>query len=381
MTDCLQSRLCEWSRTFDHWLKHHALPLWWESGADHQRGGFHEAIRHDGTVVTEPRRARVQARQSYVYAIAGTMGWDGPWQEGAAHGLAYLDAHFRKENGLYAIEANAEGHITNPAEMLYEQAFVLMASAHAARVLPARSVAYGERARALLAALQPRRLPAGGFLEHGARPYLSNPHMHLFEAMLAWFETDGDTCWLDVAREIAALSLTRFIDTDALCLREYFSADWTPAPGNDGHSVEPGHQFEWAWLLERWARIAKEARAHTLARRLFEVGLKGIDPARNVAIDEMDDGFAPRRATARLWVQTERLKAALILSEDEQGVAAAASLWRYLDTPIPGLWHDRLRVDGGFIDEPAPASSLYHITCAIQCLQEAVGNPASPTGR
>jgi mannose-6-phosphate isomerase len=44
-------------------------------------------------------------------------------------------------------------------------------------------------------------------------------------------------------------------------------------------------------------------------------------------------------------------------------------LWLYLDTPVPGLWWDRLRPDGGFVDEPAPASSFYHIACAIAELE------------
>ena len=45
--------------------------------------------------------------------------------------------------------------------------------------------------------------------------------------------------------------------------------------------------------------------------------------------------------------------------------AAQRALWRYL-TP-DGLWRDKLLEDGRFIDEPAPASSLYHILVA--CLQ------------
>jgi len=38
-------------------------------------------------------------------------------------------------------------------------------------------------------------------------------------------------------------------------------------------------------------------------------------------------------------------------------------LWLYL-TP-EGLWHDKHMPSGGFLDEPAPASSLYHIVAAF----------------
>jgi mannose-6-phosphate isomerase len=36
-----------------------------------------------------------------------------------------------------------------------------------------------------------------------------------------------------------------------------------------------------------------------------------------------------------------------------------------LETPIRGLWYDKWTKDGGMIDEPAPASTFYHIVCAI----------------
>ena len=39
-------------------------------------------------------------------------------------------------------------------------------------------------------------------------------------------------------------------------------------------------------------------------------------------------------------------------------VLAATSLKRYLATPIPGLWYDRIDVNGEVVDEPAPASTF-----------------------
>ncbi len=37
----------------------------------------------------------------------------------------------------------------------------------------------------------------------------------------------------------------------------------------------------------------------------------------------------------------------------------------FLDTPTRGLWRDWMGPDGALVDEPAPASSLYHIAGAI----------------
>jgi mannose-6-phosphate isomerase len=44
-------------------------------------------------------------------------------------------------------------------------------------------------------------------------------------------------------------------------------------------------------------------------------------------------------------------------------------LWRYLETPTPGLWRDKLEEDGRFVEEPAPASSFYHLMAAIRQLE------------
>jgi mannose-6-phosphate isomerase len=53
------------------------------------------------------------------------------------------------------------------------------------------------------------------------------------------------------------------------------------------------------------------------------------------------------------------------VSEVEEVVAAYRGLKLYLDTPVPGLWWDRLNADGTFVEEAAPASSFYHIVCAL----------------
>ena len=45
--------------------------------------------------------------------------------------------------------------------------------------------------------------------------------------------------------------------------------------------------------------------------------------------------------------------------------SAADALQPYLATPIPGLWYDRIDVNGNIVDEPAPASSFYHLVVAV----------------
>ncbi|HEX4157141.1 MAG TPA: AGE family epimerase/isomerase [Rhizomicrobium sp.] len=371
--------LTDWGTRYDHWLATSALPLWWSLGADHPRGGFHELLDCDGRAVPAPRRARVQARQVFVYATAAALGWQGPGREAALHGMNWFRRHYLRSDGFFRSEVEPDGRVTDETPRLYDQSFALlaMASLHA---LPGAPGGFREEAEALLTALdRTMRHEAGGFRESDASAFQSNPHMHLLEAALAWAEAGGGVKWEALADEIVALCLSRFIDPDEGFLREHFTAHWEPAVGERGRLVEPGHQFEWAWLLARWARRRSEPAGELAARRLFAAGARGIDPVRGVAIDALNEDLTIRTSRARLWPQTERLKAALLLHEGRSEVddsylahalAAAESLWRYLEMPTRGLWRDKLTPTNRFVDEPSPASSFYHIIGAVAALEQ-----------
>lgn len=356
--------LPEASAAYEAWLKDAALPLWWSVGADHERGGFLEALSVNGEPRPAPRRGRVQGRQVFTYCMAGQLGWTGPWLEAAWHGQDYALAHFRRDDGLFRMLVGIDGEVLDDTAMLYDQAFALLGMASLHRAEPGRLDLVAEAARTRQG-LQAMRHPAGGFRENVVHPFQANAHMHILEAALAWSEA-GQSSWDALADEIVGMAAGIFIDTDGGFLREFFDQDWRPAPGDDGRLVEPGHQFEWAWLLERWGRQRGDGKARVAARRLFEIGRKGVDPARSVAINELWDDFSVRDASARLWPQTEYLKTALILQQEDDALAAANGLWKYLQTPVQGVWFDKMRPDGTFVDEPAPASSFYHLICACQ---------------
>jgi mannose-6-phosphate isomerase len=364
------------------WALEKALPLWWTVGADHVNGGFFEKIALDGTPVEAPRRARVQPRQIYSYAAAGLLGWDGPWKQALEHGLDFYLSKYRRPDGFMRTLVASDGSPLDDKVDLYDQAFGLFGLAMASSVLPERAdlpalaVSLREALRAKL------KHPVAGFEESAPRtlPLLSNPHMHLFEASLAWIETGGDSGWRAMADEIAELALTKFIDPVSGGLREYYDGDWNPSPGVDGRIVEPGHQYEWAWLLLRWATLAGRDDAVAPALRMIRIGDgPGVDPARGVAIFALLDDMSVHDDVARLWAQTERIKAGALAAQvtgDQDWWATVAGgaegLIKYLDTPVAGLWRDKMQADGSFVEEAAPASSFYHIVCAILELDRAV---------
>ena len=351
----------------DSWLRTAALPLWWSLGADHEHGGFHESLTPAGRPTGAPRRARAATRQAYVYARAGHLGWSGPWRTALTHGLDGLGQHYRREDGLYRRLVSARGAPLDDAAMLYDQAFMLLALAAAAQVSP-DAPAMVAQARALRDGLSAFRWPAGGFRETGEQPFQSNCHMHLFEACLSWIEIDlaEPGPWRALAREMAELATTRFIDPKGGFLREFFDGEWAPAAGPEGRRCSPGHQFEWAWLLSRWQGLGGEVEPSVIDG-LYRAGRAGVDQ-QGVAVNEVSDDLQVIDGDARLWPQAEYLRCAAMMWRRRGGDAfardvidAAAALSRYLDVPISGLWRDLRRADGAFVDEASPATSLYHL--------------------
>jgi mannose-6-phosphate isomerase len=201
--------------------------------------------------------------------------------------------------------------------------------------------------------------------------------MHLFEATLAWVEAGGGPRWRAWAVEIADLFINRMVDTVAGRIFEVFDEQWKPTPDLEGRKLEPGHQFEWAWLMERWSRLSGDARAHDIAIALRASGERGVDPATGLTVDDLLDDFSVYAGSSRLWPQTERVKANLILADGDPADAqvsmaavrsAARALEAYLDSPRPGLWRDTPSPSDPGAGAPAPASSFYHIIGAIDAL-------------
>ncbi|MDZ4372353.1 MAG: AGE family epimerase/isomerase, partial [Phenylobacterium sp.] len=349
------------SAALSMWLSTAALPLWGTVGVSEPSGLFVEAMTGAGAPHDPRCRTRVQARQAFVFASAETEGRAGPWGAVARRGLAAFQARMTRPDGLFATSITSEGGPLDPEARLYEHAFVLLA------LSALGDIAAGRR---LLAALQVFRHPAGGFREAGERPFQANAHMHLLEAALAWEAVDDHQPWRDLADEIVALAMARFIAPDTGALSEFFDAEWTPLRG-EAARVEPGHQFEWAWLLADWGRRRRDPRADAVARGLYKAGRCGVDPRRGVAVNLLAPDLSLLDPAARLWPQTEYLKAALSLGEPEHALEAANTIAWFVETPVRGIWRERMFADGAFVDEPSPATSLYHLYQAIRELGRA----------
>lgn len=366
------------------WLFNLALPFWSTRGIDRVKGGFIERFTPQGEPLDMPRRARVVGRQIFSFAVAERLGWEGPARAVLRHGLETLfDQHLKAEGVLIATVA-AGGAPLGPPFDLYDQAFVLFGLAAAHRQGEQRN-ALETQAGALLSRMDRWRHPLGGFEEALPRtlPLKANPHMHLFEAGLAWHENTADARWEGLADEMAELCLAHFRDRTSGAVMEVFDGDWRPLALAAGGAVEPGHQFEWGWLLIRWGMLRNRPEAIAIARHLVELAeTHGVDRTLDLAINELNPDLTVRDPRARLWPQTERIKAHLALAaiarcEEEAALAldraarAVRGLMTFFDHPVPGAWWEHRDHEGCPIVEPSRASSLYHIMCAMEVMTQA----------
>ncbi len=366
--------------TLRAWLFDHALPLWWNTGGDREKGGFFEKINLDGKPYDIDRRTRVAARQVFSYALAQRMGYPGETDAAIDQGLNWLSGPARNpDTGMLYAVLKPDGSAVKPEFDFYDHAFAMLAYASAYRVRPHDKALETSAVAIRDTILRDYKHPVRGFEEANPHtlPLKANPHMHMFEACLAWLEAGGDQKWKDIAAEIADLCVEKFLHPTNGSLREFFDGDWNAMMGEMGRIVEPGHQFEWGWLFMRWAKITGSDTYLKAAVRLLDIAeTAGTDPVRDVTFNELWDDFTPKDANARLWPQTERMKAYVKLAQaaktqaEKEGaiakaIEASAGLQLYLSTEIEGLYRDRMKVSGDFEIEPAPASSLYHIICAI----------------
>lgn len=352
-----------------HFLFEHALPLWWERGFDRDADCFHERLALNGEPVRLNRRIRVQARQTFVYAMAGQLGWPGPWREAVEAGVRVLTTRGLTPDGGVAHLLDDTGATVDRRHDLYDTSFVIFALAHASKVLERPDLSV--QATQLVDWVKTHWAhPAGGYREGElvtAAPRRQNPHMHFLEALLALHEASGAQRHLDDALAITQLFEKKFVSAEWGALLEYFEEDWRPASGREGFVTEPGHQFEWAWLMDRVYNATRHDARATARRIQIHGEVYGVDPVSGFICDEVWAEGDVKTATGRFWPSTERLKANIVYFESTGDAAAAEAavqafdvIMEYCNAPTSGLWRDRRLPDRSFIEEAAPASSFYH---------------------
>ncbi len=200
-------------------------------------------------------------------------------------------------------------------------------------------------------------------------PRRQNPQMHLFEAMIACFDATHDLSFQNRAGDFFALFLANLYDKQTRTLGEYFEEDWSRIPPV---SVEPGHLAEWVWLLKGFERITGCPTGRPRGE-LLASALRYRDAATGCLIDEGDtEGNIRRRHAGGCghranWRRpgSRRQRSGEAGAADEARAALGLLERHYLSHPVAGGWYDRFDREGKSLVATIPASSFYHVLCAV----------------
>lgn len=368
-----------------------------DTGCDRRHGGYAERFDWSGAPLDPGfKRVRVTGRQIYVFSHAAMGGLEGA-REAAEHGAAFLKDRCLRADRQFASRLASDGALLDPAADLYDIAFGLFALAWWHKLSgDAQAVEIAEASMAHLG--KSMRSPSGrGYLarEGDLGPHRQNPHMHLFEAAIFLTAFTGSATARRLADELFDLAATMLFDPATGTLPEVFGADWRAGDGSGQVRVEPGHHYEWVWLLSRYGHLAQRQEAFAIADRLFAFAqAHGHDPATGLVVDAVDPAGRVLEADLRLWPNTEYLKAQVVMRErrvqgpgfDDAAMSDnLARIFRYFLTPqatgpaaalSPGLWIDYLEAPSLQPKcDHVPASALYHIMFGFsEALRQAGGH-------
>lgn len=290
-----------------------------------------------------------------------------------AYGALVRDYYRRDGAPGWLFSIDRDGRPVGTQRDLYGHAFALLA-------IGSYVGATGDRAALALADEtlawldRDMRAPHGGYVD--AIPPIDgmrrqNPHMHLFEALLNLWTHAREARYLERAGEMFGLFAGRFFQADPGVLVEYFDNRLVPAPGVWGQVVEPGHHFEWIWLLRWYERESGTAVGSHVDALYSHADRYGSDRA-GLIVDELLVDGAVKTASHRLWPMTEAIRAHRVEARLGRSGAAAKAVAladllfeRFLSGAAAGGWIDRLDAAGNPATDFMPASSFYHLLGAI----------------
>jgi mannose-6-phosphate isomerase len=185
---------------------------------------------------------------------------------------------------------------------------------------------------------------------------LQNPLMHLAEAFLATLAVREDAEVKQALQSLAAAMQAHFIDPDHGVMLE-------KPRGAVDNWFEPGHQFEWYYLLESSELLRNGALHQSLNRAFAYAEHCGVSNQRVLAMLNTDGSV--RDATQRIWAQAEYLRA-LTLRANSQGQVLQQLLTLQQHFLHSGGWYECLDAQGVVSRSDMPSTTPYHLaTCYI----------------
>lgn len=352
-----------------HFLKV-IVPLWQGPGWNADMALPHEALDAAHQPLPAQRyRAMACARQLYLFA--SLIGQVPAAEERAAALFRSLQRHFHDaEHGGWFYSVDPQGAPLDTRKDLYTHAFILFACAH-----------YWDKVReplvesVLNASLEviAQRFASGDGLYDATldRDWssldsgpLQNPLMHLAEAFLATLSVREDLAVQQALVELCTAMQKRFVDPEQSVLME------KPLGAVDNW-FEPGHQFEWYFLLES-SDLLRGSTLHASLERAFafteQLGVDQQTGAVRAMLDLGPNGGS-RDATQRIWAQAEYLRA-LTLRPDSEAVVLRQLRALQQRSLHAGGWYECRDEHGEVSRRDMPSTTPYHLATCYAGLAE-----------
>lgn len=363
-----------------NWLVQKALPLWSEAGYNYKNRFYYERLTYGAAPIMVPdQRLMVQARQIATFCRAHL---DGVFQasENALLCLEEVQRRYWRCDGKlgWVFALAPDGTPSQTKRDLYAHAFIVFAYAWAYKLSGDKNLLRVVN-ETIFEIENIFSIDGGGFgdtIPPQDTLRRQNPHMHLLEAYLAMFEVTADTFYWERAQALIELACHKFICSQSEVVLEIFTENWQPCKDFGANTVEPGHQFEWSWLLSEAIRLNPRVTQNTTLLRFSEhlyLFARKYGVVQNSVCDGLNEHGQVTVDSTRIWPQTElarllacRLKQNEFIDKYQEDKLLLENITEnfftiYAPDTLQGGWIDRLGKTGKPMVDHMPASSLYHI--------------------
>ncbi|MBD5769799.1 AGE family epimerase/isomerase [Marinomonas colpomeniae] len=344
------------------------LPNWSQYGIDAEKGFSYESMNHNWTKNAVGRiRLLTQCRQLYTFSHAYQFESKAEWLAKLTPLFDFITTqYFHDDRWFFSL--NDDLSVKDKQSDAYALAFVLLSFSYYYQVTKdKRALDYMKSTHHFL--LDNMQAKMGGFYE--AYPIdtqqvrRQNPHMHLLEGYIAAFNTTRDEDYKTVINSLLSLAVEHFYDKKTKTLREFFSENWK-YHSTTGHQVEPGHHFEWVWLLYQANKISPDQTHIDLAQSLWSTATRhGIESDGGIYNQIDGNSYQAIDKEKRIWPITEYLKAITVLpmglEEKQHRIESALSFMTKHYFLENGRWNEYLDANNEAKSFPLPGTSSYHI--------------------
>lgn len=347
------------------------LPIWRGPGFNEALGLPYEAVAADGQTPLPVVRYRAMAcaRQMFVFALADEM----------EHALRLFESlvhtfHDSKHGGWF-YSVDAQGAPLDTTKDLYTHAFVVFACAeYGARSGNRDALDVVHRASSLIE----NRFAANDGLLHAALAAdfstkgempLQNPLMHLTEAWLAARAATHDAAFDTALAKLGEAIARTFVHEPTGCIAELPIDN----AGSADNRLEPGHQFEWFWLVQQAGDVlAGSGLREALARAFMFAHERGVDAATGGVHAALDEAGGIKDSTQRIWAQTEYLRALAVHGDATIRALLPQQIERFRPRFLHAHgWVECKTLAGETARADMPSTTPYHLATAYAALPSA----------